>query len=74
MITTSREFAYWLQGFFEISGATTMTEAQVAVLKQNLNSVFKHEIDPSMGDAEHQAKLRRAHEGGERRDDIRVMC
>ena len=37
---TSRDFAYWLQGFFEISGtnALTMTAEQVAKLLQYMNS------------------------------------
>jgi hypothetical protein len=65
---TSREFCYWLQGFFELQeGAGTpsivLTAAQVQVVKNHLNMVFKHEIDPSLGPPEHQAKLDAAHAG-----------
>lgn len=44
---TSRDFAYWLQGFFEISETDQLTERQVKMIKAHLNLVFKHEIDPS---------------------------
>ena len=60
---TSRDFAYWLQGFFEISGtdALTMSAEQVTMVKKHLNMVFVHEIDPSMGDQKHQDKLNDIH-------------
>jgi hypothetical protein len=44
---TSRDFVYWLQGFFEISETDNLTEKQVKMVKAHLNLVFKHEIDPS---------------------------
>ena len=47
---TSRDFAYWLQGFFEVSNAETMTKEQTEVVKKHLNLVFFHEIDPSYTD------------------------
>lgn len=40
---TERDFAYWLQGFFEISGTTEVTPAQVAIIKEHLQLVFKKE-------------------------------
>ena len=43
---TSVEFAYWLQGFFELSEATNLTEKQVDLIKRHLALVFFHEIDP----------------------------
>lgn len=58
---TSRDFAFWLQGFFEVSNAETITKEQTDVIKKHLNLVFKHEIDPSMGDKEHQEKLNSIH-------------
>ena len=60
---TSRDFCYWMQGFFEISGAKEVTPEQLTVIKNHLNMVFKHEIDPSHGDAAHQKKLSDAHQG-----------
>lgn len=44
---TSRDFAYWLQGFFEISNSSELTQEQTKIIKAHLNLVFKHEIDPS---------------------------
>ncbi len=47
----SRDFAFWLQGFFELGGGENgLTAAQVAQIKQHLSLVFKH--DPTM---EHDA-------------------
>lgn len=50
---TSRDFCYWLQGFFELSDRpggqnTPMTADQVARIQAHLTLVFKHEIDPSI--------------------------
>jgi hypothetical protein len=45
---TSRDFAYWLQGFFEITGTNKIDEGQAEMIKNHLNLVFKHEIDPSL--------------------------
>ena len=44
---TSKDFAYWLQGFFELTDAKALTEHQVGLIKKHLNLVFFHEIDPS---------------------------
>ena len=60
---TSRDFCYWLQGFFEVSGAKEVTPEQLTVIKNHLNMVFKHEIDPSHGDAAHQKTLAEIHRG-----------
>lgn len=65
----SRDFVYWLQGFFEIEESDKTEDApeislspqKVAMLRKHLNMVFKHEIDPSMGDAEHQESLNTIH-------------
>lgn len=59
---TSRDFVYWLQGFFELShpGVPVSIE-QAACIKRHLALVFAHEIDPSAGDAAHQAKLNDVH-------------
>lgn len=62
---TSRDFAYWLQGFFEITDAKNITEQQTAVIKNHLNLVFKHEIDPSIdgGDKLKQEEYQNIHDG-----------
>ena len=40
------DFCYWLQGYFEISGDSEISKEQAEVIKNHLNLVFKHEIDP----------------------------
>ena len=66
---TSRDFCYWLQGYFEIAekiptpadGFDGLNSAQTAAIKRHLAMVFVHEIDPSFGGPEKQAKLDAAH-------------
>lgn len=56
---TSREFCYWLQGYFEINGnqprppefSESLNSEQVKMIKAHLSMVFKHEIDPSYKDS-----------------------
>ncbi len=40
------DFCFWLQGYFEIHGKAEITRDQAEVIKDHLNLVFKHEIDP----------------------------
>ena len=50
----SRDFAFWLQGFFELGGgADGLSSTQVALVKQHLALVFKHDIG-SDGACDHQ--------------------
>jgi hypothetical protein len=37
---TERDFAYWLQGFFEVSGAKELTKEQVQMIKEHLDLLF----------------------------------
>lgn len=64
---TSRDFCFWLQGYFEIVDADKqgipMTDSQVKMIKDHLSLVFIHEIDPSMGNKPHQDKLNAIHSG-----------
>lgn len=57
----SRDFVYWLQGYFEISGSASLTLNEVDIIKRHLAMVFKHEIDPSFGGKEMQAALTAIH-------------
>lgn len=59
----SRDFCYWLQGYFEINGARAdnLTSMQLETIKKHLAMVFVHEIDPAMGDKPHQDKLNSLH-------------
>ena len=48
---TSRDFVFWLQGFFEINGKNeALTPEQVQIIKNHLKLVFLYEIDPSYSD------------------------
>jgi len=58
---TSRDFAYWLQGFFELENPKEIDWKKTELIKKHLNLVFKHEIDPSMGDSKHQDELNKIH-------------
>lgn len=65
---TSRDFCFWLQGFFELGAKAsesrlepTLSAAQLECVKRHLALVFKHEIDPSAGDAGTQAALDAIH-------------
>ena len=40
------DFVYWLNGFFELSGATTLNEEQVRVIKEHIALVL-HKVTPS---------------------------
>jgi hypothetical protein len=57
----SRDFCYWLQGYFEISGETVLGPEATQKVKNHLNMVFKHEIDPSNGSPEHNKELSKVH-------------
>ncbi len=55
---TSRDFVYWLQGFFELSKPTELNAEQTLAIRNHLAMVFVHEIDPSFPE---QEKLREVH-------------
>lgn len=42
----SIDFCFWLQGYFEIHGKAEVSVEQAEIIKNHLNLVFKHEIDP----------------------------
>lgn len=59
---TSRDFCYWLQGFFELTGGDgALSGKQSALVRKHLALVFIHEIDPSAGDEREQKKLNDVH-------------
>lgn len=70
---TSRDFCYWLQGYFEIAHSGPrppepnaryrLDDYQIEMIRNHLAMVFKQEIDPSMGDKKHQDILSAAHGG-----------
>lgn len=68
---TSRDFAYWLQGFFEVSEPKEINEKETLMIKKHLALVFKHEIDPSMGNEKHQEELNIIHNKSKNKNLIR---
>ena len=60
----ARDFCYWLQGYFEVADNNNaeLTAEQVRIIRAHLNMVFAHEIDPSMGDKDHQETLNKIHD------------
>ncbi len=60
---TSVNFCYWLQGLFELQNPLQLDETQTKLIRQHLALVFKHEIDPAMGDEKHQKELNDIHSG-----------
>lgn len=51
---TSRDFCFWLQGFFELRKAESnfdpnpISATQVDMIERHLNMVFENDIDPSI--------------------------
>jgi hypothetical protein len=45
----SLEFAYWLQGFFELTNQKTLNETQVQIIREHLDLVFDKKTTASMG-------------------------
>ncbi len=71
----SVEFCYWLQGLFELQEPVKLDEKQTALIKSHLAMVFKHEIDPSYGDAKKQVELQKLHDTlSERFKDPVLRC
>jgi hypothetical protein len=60
---TSRDFCYWLQGLFELGDPESLTPEQIQTIRNHLNMVFYHEIDPSFGGPEVQGALNEIHSG-----------
>lgn len=61
---TSRDFCYWLQGYFELDGNIGEIGPETTKkIKNHLAMVFKHEIDPSFGDKKIQDELSKLHAG-----------
>ena len=48
----SRDFVYWLLGFFELANPKELNAEQTETIRKHLHLVFEHEIDPSFPDSE----------------------
>ncbi len=55
------EFCLWLRTVLQEQGARPLTAMQVRLIREALSGVFRHDIDPRMGDAAHQAMLDKVH-------------
>lgn len=55
---TSRDFVYWFQGLMEIGNPETLTKEQLTIVKNHLNLVFLHEIDPSLNVGKTKEKVK----------------
>ena len=61
---TSKDFAYWLQGFFEIAEEKEITPRQVEIIKNHLKLVFYYDIDKSYGvDQKTSETMQAIHDG-----------
>ena len=70
---TSRDFCYWLQGVLEGNPAVILNEIQLELVKNHLNMVFIHEIDPSFP-ASQQVDLSKAHGGQQAPENVKMRC
>lgn len=57
----AENFAYWLQGVFEVAKLKSLNEEQTECVKKHLALVFIHDIDPKAGDEKMQEALNAVH-------------
>lgn len=68
----SRDFCYWLQGYFEIDNTgEDLDSHKVEIIQRHLNMVFEHEIDPSFPDIK---KLRKIHNTNDIDPSTKFAC
>lgn len=67
------DFCFWLQGYFEISGETEINKEQAQVIKEHLNLVFKHEIDP-LRESETKTSVNVLNAAHSPKNDTMVRC
>ena len=60
---TSTNFCYFLQGYLELTDPKTISASELARIKGHLRLAFRDDIDPSMGNDEHQHRLNNLHNG-----------
>lgn len=71
----SVDFCFWLQGYFELVDPSFIDRETTDKIKDHLNLVFVHEIDP-MREEESKVskeKLDKTHSGS-KGNDIHVRC
>jgi hypothetical protein len=57
------EFCIWLKSVLDARKSDALTAPETALIRERLSKVFRHEIDPEMGDEDHQALLNNIHSG-----------
>lgn len=74
----SRDFCYWLQGLFELGNPESLSSDQIQMIRNHLNMVFYHEIDPSFGGPDAQSDLNEIHNPGPQQPKVntsgRMKC
>ena len=53
----SRDFVFWLQGFFELTDPNNLTNEQVQLIKAHLDLVFKHDVSIKRKEMEHYTSV-----------------
>lgn len=71
---TSRDFCFWLQGIFEVGKPEALNAEATAIIKAHLALVFKHEIDPTMGEQKHQDELNVIHQSAPNLSGVVMRC
>lgn len=60
----SIEFMIWLEGYLDnVPDGFDLNKEKTQKIKDKLNSVFKHEIDPQMDKGRNPKELRQTHDG-----------
>jgi hypothetical protein len=55
------DFCLWLKSLLDKRTGDALTAKETALIRESLSAVFRHEIDPQMGDDAHQAFLNKLH-------------
>lgn len=75
---TSREFCYWLQGYFEIKntvqGNVSLDPDQVIIIQKHLALVFRHEIDPSYPNQDELYDIHSSYKKVNSSQDLKPKC
>ena len=67
------EFAFWLQGLFELTDTKTLNEKQVQTIKNHLKLVFLYDIDPSYSEDKTVQKIfQNIHDGKKPMDGVEI--
>lgn len=75
---TSRDFCYWLQGWFELNSTIDHREGAsketLEMIQKHLNLVFYHEIDPSYSsDPKKQEEMLEIHVGKPEKVEVKPL-